>query len=178
MIEAVGERQLDQYFRRCSQMLKPNGRLVIQAIVMPEQRYAAYRRNVDFIQAYIFPGGFLPSITAMQQAVARTGNLRLTAMEDISAHYARTLEQWRCRFLDRLSDVRSLGFDERFIRMWEYYLCLLRKPRFASKPSELFRLPGINLPVKWCCPRDYTTVAVWKTDTCSRARLDAGCLGA
>ncbi len=123
MIEAVGERHLDTYFRQCGQLLRPGGRLVLQAIVMPEQRYAAYRRGVDFIRQYIFPGGFLPSVAAMQEAVGRTSNLRLHSLEDISPHYARTLQAWRQRFLDHVAQVLDLGFDDRFVRMWEYYLC-------------------------------------------------------
>ena len=90
---------------------------------MPEQRYASYRRNVDFIQKYIFPGGFLPSVAAMQESVGRTSNLRLQQVEDLSPHYERTLQEWRRRFFNRIDDVRQLGFDDRFIRMWEYYLC-------------------------------------------------------
>ncbi|PQO46000.1 SAM-dependent methyltransferase [Blastopirellula marina] len=123
MVEAVGEKYLDDYFRQCARLLKPGGRLVLQAIVMPEERYDAYRRSIDFIQAYIFPGGFLPSISAMQSSIGRTSNLRLQALEDISPHYATTLAHWRQRFFDSLEDVRRLGFDDRFIRMWEYYLC-------------------------------------------------------
>ena len=123
MIEAVGEQYLDDYFRQCSSLLKDDGRMVIQGIVMPEQRYDSYRRSVDFIQEYVFPGGFLPSIGAIQQSVGRSSDLRLVDIEDLSPHYAETLRRWRTNFLDRLSDVRQLGFDERFIRMWEYYLC-------------------------------------------------------
>lgn len=123
VVEAIGERHLDGFFRKCNTLLRPGGRCVMQAIVMPEQRYAAYRRNVDFIQKYIFPGGFLPSISAIQDSVGRTSQFRLESIEDMSPHYATTLEHWRRRFLDRLDDVRALGFDDRFIRMWEYYLC-------------------------------------------------------
>ncbi len=123
MVEAVGERYLDAYFRQCGQLLKPGGRFVLQAIVMPEQRYESYRRGDDFIRKYIFPGGFLPSVAAMQESVGRTSNLRLVELEDMSLHYALTLREWRRRFLDRMEDVRTLGFDDRFIRMWEYYLC-------------------------------------------------------
>lgn len=123
VIEAIGECHLEDFFRQCNALLRPGGRCVMQAIVMPEQRYAAYRRNIDFIQKYIFPGGFLPSISAIQSAVGRTSQFRLESIEDISPHYARTLEHWRQRFLDRVADVRALGFDDRFIRMWEYYLC-------------------------------------------------------
>ncbi len=123
MVEAVGEQYLDTYFRQCARLLKPGGRFLIQAIVMPEDRFSAYRRSVDFIQQYIFPGGFLPSVAAIQESVGRTSSLRLQSLEDLSEHYARTLLEWRRRYLERLDAVRALGFDERFIRMWEYYLC-------------------------------------------------------
>ncbi|EAQ78945.1 SAM-dependent methyltransferase [Blastopirellula marina] len=123
MVEAVGEKYLEGYFEQCAKLLKPGGRLVIQAIVMPEDRYDTYRSSVDFIQSYIFPGGFLPSVAAMQAAIGRTSNLRLQSIEDLSPHYATTLLHWRRRFFERLAEVRSLGFDDRFIRMWEYYLC-------------------------------------------------------
>ncbi|MCA9191544.1 MAG: class I SAM-dependent methyltransferase [Planctomycetales bacterium] len=123
MIEAVGEKNLDIYFRKCGELLRPGGRIVIQAIVMPEQRYDSYRRSKDFIQKYIFPGGFLPSISAIQQSVGRTTDFRLTHVDDLTPHYARTLLEWRMRFIKSLEEVRNLRFDEQFIRMWEYYLC-------------------------------------------------------
>ncbi|MCA9128222.1 MAG: class I SAM-dependent methyltransferase [Planctomycetales bacterium] len=123
MIEAVGEQFLPTYFRQCDRLLRPGGRMVMQAIVMPEQRYTAYRKNVDFIQQYIFPGGFLPSISALQDAVGAGTDFRLIELEDLSLHYARTLAEWRKRFVGNLAAVRQLGFDDRFIRMWEYYLC-------------------------------------------------------
>ena len=123
MVEAVGQRFLDLYFRQLGRLLKPGGRCVIQAIVMPEDRYDFYRRGTDFIRQYIFPGGFLPSVAAIQQSVGRTSQLRMESIEDMSAHYAKTLAEWRTRFFDQLEAVRSLGFDDRFIRMWEYYLC-------------------------------------------------------
>jgi cyclopropane-fatty-acyl-phospholipid synthase len=123
MIEAVGYEFLDTYFRKCSDLLRPGGRFVMQAIVMPEQRFESYRRSRDFIQKYIFPGGFLPSLASIAQSVGRTSSLRMHSLEDISPHYATTLAHWRERFCSRLDDVRRLGFDDRFIRMWEYYLC-------------------------------------------------------
>lgn len=123
MVEAVGEQFLDGYFRRCGRLLRPGGKFAMQAIVMPESRYGVYRRRTDFIQKYIFPGGFLPSVAALQASAGRTTNLRIDTLEDMSMHYARTLQLWRERFFDRLDDVRELGFDDRFIRMWEYYLC-------------------------------------------------------
>ncbi len=123
VIEAIGERHLDEFFRKSNELLKPGGRCVMQAIVMPEQRYDTYRRGVDFIQKYIFPGGFLPSIVAIQQSAGRMTSFRLQSVEDMSRHYAETIMHWRAGFLDQLDEVRKLGFDDRFIRMWEYYLC-------------------------------------------------------
>lgn len=123
MLEAVGHQYLDIYFAECNRLLRRGGRMVIQTITMPEQRYQTYLRSVDFIQKYIFPGGCLPSLAAIQQSVGRTGDLRLIDQEDFGHCYARTLREWRERFFDRLPEVRRLGFDERFVRMWEYYLC-------------------------------------------------------
>lgn len=123
MIEAVGREYLGTFFAKCGSLLKPGGRLVLQAIVMPEQRYEAYSKGTDFIREYIFPGGHLPSVSAMQEAVADSTDLRLQSLEDMSIHYAHTLEHWRNRFWEQLAKVRALGFDDRFIRMWEYYLC-------------------------------------------------------
>lgn len=121
MIEAVGRQFFDDYFRQCNRLLKPGGRMVIQSIVMPEQRYESYQNSVDFIQKYIFPGGFLPSIAAIQESVGRVTELRLVGVEDFSASYARTLHEWRARFFDRIDDVRRLGFSDEFIRTWDYY---------------------------------------------------------
>jgi cyclopropane-fatty-acyl-phospholipid synthase len=123
MLEAVGHQYYDIYFASCNRLLKRGGRMVVQTITMPEQRYAAYCRSVDFIQKYIFPGGSLPSLAAIQQAVGRASELRLVEQTDFGLSYARTLREWRQRFFVRLDDVRRLGFDERFVRMWEYYLC-------------------------------------------------------
>ena len=123
MIEAVGYRNLGRFFRKCSELLRPDGAMLLQAIVMPEQRYRAYARGVDFIQKYIFPGGCLPSVLAVSDAVARQTDMRSIHLEDLSDHYARTLAGWRQRFFERIGEVRELGFSERFIRMWEYYLC-------------------------------------------------------
>ena len=123
MIEAVGKQYLPEYFAICDRLLKDDGAMVIQAITMPEQRYERYRNSVDFIQKYIFPGGFLPSISAMQSCVAMNSSLRMLGLHDFGLHYARTLRLWNERFHERLDDVRAQGFNERFIRMWRYYLC-------------------------------------------------------
>jgi len=123
MVEAVGDEFLDDYFRQCGRLLRPHGSFVIQAIVMPERRYPQYRRSVDFIQRHVFPGGFLPSVSAILESIGRTSDLRLSHLEDFSPHYAETLRRWRSTFLERLAEVRALGYPERFIRLWDYYLC-------------------------------------------------------
>ena len=123
MIEAVGHQYFDTYFRLCSQRLKPHGMMLLQAIVIPDQRYDRYRRSVDFIQRYIFPGGCLPSVGAICNSLRRVTDLRLFHLEDITSHYADTLALWRQRFRTNREQVRDLGFSEEFIRTWEYYFC-------------------------------------------------------
>ena len=123
MIEAVGHQYFDTYFRKCGELLKPDGLLLLQGIVMNEQGYAEYLRSTDFIQRYIFPGGCLPSVVAMGKSIAKTSDMRLLLTEDFAPHYARTLRCWRERFWGAIDQVRELGFTERFIRMWHYYLC-------------------------------------------------------
>ncbi|WP_193164856.1 SAM-dependent methyltransferase [Microbulbifer hainanensis] len=123
MIEAVGYRYYKEYFSRCSQLLKDDGLMVIQAITIQDQRFHSYRKQVDFIQRYIFPGGCLPSNQVIAQHVAESSDMQIVSLEDITSHYARTLRAWRKAFFDRIADVRRQGFDERFIKMWEFYLC-------------------------------------------------------
>lgn len=122
MIEAVGHRYYDTYFRRCSELLKPDGTFLLQGIVMPDRRYAKYLKSADFIQKYVFPGGCLPSVSAILESMSRVTDLRFVHAEDFGTHYAQTLREWRQRFHQRLDDVRGLGFSDRFIRMWNYYL--------------------------------------------------------
>lgn len=122
MIEAVGHQFLPTYFQALQSLLKHDGKLVLQAITIPDQRYDYALRNVDFIKRYIFPGGFLPSIAEMCRQFATRTELVVTGIEDIGMDYARTLYDWRRRFLDSLEQVRAQGFDERFCRMWDYYL--------------------------------------------------------
>ena len=123
MIEAVGHRYFDTYFETCSRLLKPEGMMLLQAITIPDQEYERYKNAVDFIQQYIFPGGCLPSIAAINASVGRVTDMRLHQLEDIGFHYARTLKHWRERFFANLDQVRALGFSESFTRMWEFYLC-------------------------------------------------------
>jgi cyclopropane-fatty-acyl-phospholipid synthase len=123
MIEAVGYRYLDDYFRKCSGLLCPHGSMVLQAIIMPEQGYRNYLKSVDFIQRFVFPGGCLPSLGAIMASVGRATDLRFFHAEDFTPHYAETLRRWRLAFNARLDDVRRLGYSDEFIRLWNYYLC-------------------------------------------------------
>lgn len=123
MIEAVGERFLGGYFGQCSRLLKPQGSMLLQAITMPDHCYQRYRQGVDFVQYYIFPGGFLPSISAIARSLARATDLRLFHFEELAPHYATTLAHWRENYWRNIDAVKLLGFDQRFLRMWQYYLC-------------------------------------------------------
>ena len=121
MIEAVGQRYLPAFFRTCQARLRPGGRMAIQAITIQDQRYRGYSKNVDFIQRYIFPGGFLPSITAMNELMTRHTDFVVRDLFDMGPDYARTLAHWRQRFIHAWQDIEKLGFDDRFRRMWLYY---------------------------------------------------------
>ncbi len=123
MIEAVGHEFLDAYFGACSRLLKPDGMMLLQGITIGDHRYDRYRKSVDFIQRYVFPGSCLPSVTAMCAAVSRATDMRPAHLEDLTPHYARTLRLWRERFFERIDDVRAMGYPDAFIRLWEYYLC-------------------------------------------------------
>jgi cyclopropane-fatty-acyl-phospholipid synthase len=122
MLEAVGEAWWPTYFRVLGDRLMPGGRAVLQVITIAEERYEAYRRTPDFIQKHIFPGGFLPSSSALEAQIASAG-LRLTHSETFGSSYARTLAHWRARFVAHWPEIAAQGFDERFQRLWTYYLC-------------------------------------------------------
>lgn len=123
MIEAVGHENLDAYFRKCAQLLRPDGTMVIQAIVMPQQGYGSYLKSVDFIQHYIFPGGCLPTVGGMLDSVGRATDLRLVHVEDFAPHYAETLRRWRAAFEEQKVELHRLGYTSEFQRLWNYYLC-------------------------------------------------------
>lgn len=123
MIEAVGHQYYDAYFRKAAELLKPQGMMLVQAITIADQRYESARRDVDFIQRYIFPGCTIPSVTALCSSMTRASDLRLFNLEDFGPHYAITLRLWRERFLARRRDAHALGFGEEFCRLWEFYLC-------------------------------------------------------
>ena len=122
MIEAIGAQYLDTYFATLGRLLKPDGLALVQAITIEDHRYEQALRSVDFIKRHIFPGSFIPSVAAMLAAKTRSSDLALVHLEDFGPSYARTLHDWRERFLARREDVRAQGFDERFLRMWNFYL--------------------------------------------------------
>ena len=122
MIEAIGAEYLGTYFGKVGSLLKPGGRGLIQAITIEDHRYEQALLAVDYIKRYVFPGSFIPSVQAMLAAKTRVTDLALIDLEDFGLSYARTLEAWRERFLAALPQVRRLGFDDRFIRLWEFYL--------------------------------------------------------
>lgn len=123
MIEAVGHRQFDTFFRVCGDRLRPDGSMLIQAILTPDWNFESSKRSVDFIKRYIFPGGQLPSLGAIAVSIGRMSDLRLTHLEDLSPHYATTLARWRAKMFENLDSMRDLGLSERFLKMWEFYLC-------------------------------------------------------
>ena len=151
MLEAVGHRYLPDYFAALDRLLGPDGLAAIQVITIPEQRYGRYRLRPDFINTHIFPGGHLPSLAAMTTAMGRASDLYVTDVENLAPHYAETLRRWRARFLANVDEVRALGFDDTFVRMWEFYLAycegafraryvadhqlVLTRPLNASLPS-------------------------------------------
>ena len=148
MIEAIDHQLFDVFFRKCSDLLKADGAMLIQAITIADQRYEEYRRSVDFIQRYIFPGSGLPSSAVMTDSVSRQTDMRLLDLEDIGLHYATTLNHWRRRFLAQLDEVRRQGYSESFIRMWEFYLCYCEgafEQRAISDVQILFSKPDSRI---------------------------------
>ncbi len=123
MIEAVGHRFLPTYFKQCAHLLKPDGLMLLQAITIRDQRYEQAKSSVDFIQRYIFPGGALPSVNKMLAIVTEHSDLNLHHMEDFGLHYARTLRRWQENFQSARQRIGELGYDDYFIRLWEFYLC-------------------------------------------------------
>lgn len=121
MLEAVGHEFLEPYFAKCHEVLKPHGLLALQVITCPDSRYDQFRKSVDWIQKHIFPGSLLPSISAITQAINRTGDLSLHNLEDLTPHYVKTLRAWRENFKAKHSEIASMGFNGIFQRKWDYY---------------------------------------------------------
>lgn len=157
MIEAVGAQFLDTYVATCSRLLKPDGCMLLQAITLQDQYYEQALKAVDFIQRFVFPGSFIPSVTAITNAVRRATDLKVFHLEDIGPHYARTLGDWRRNVNTHRARVQALGYSDEFLRLWEFYLCyceggfaerqlgdvhmLLTKPRCRRAPMTAFTGP-------------------------------------
>jgi len=122
MLEAVGHEFFDVFFKKCHDLLKPKGVLGFQVITCPDSRYDSLRKGVDWIQKYIFPGSLLPSVSALNTSINRTGEMTMMSLKEMGLHYAQTLRIWKKRFNENLDEVKKLGFDEKFIRKWNYYL--------------------------------------------------------
>ena len=145
MIEAVGHEYYDNYFAKCSSLLKHDGLMLIQAITIADQRYQEAKRSVDFIQRYIFPGGCLPSNEIIAQCVSRNTDMMIVGLQDIGLDYAKTLAEWRRRFHANIDQVKRMGFDDVFCRMWEFYLCYCEggfAERAISTAQIVFSKPG------------------------------------
>jgi cyclopropane-fatty-acyl-phospholipid synthase len=122
MIEAIGEKQFPAFFSACDRLLATGGRACIQTILIPDHRWDRYRRSPDWIERYVFPGCLIPSLVALQRAMAQTSRLTVADVEEIGLNYAETLRRWRATFLERLQEVRALGYDDHFVRTWDFYL--------------------------------------------------------
>jgi cyclopropane-fatty-acyl-phospholipid synthase len=122
MIEAVGHEYYETFFRKCGALLKPDGMMAMQAITIPDHLFRRHVKTVDFIRRYIFPGSCIPTITALSNAMARAGDLRLVHLDDITPHYARTLRSWYDNVRGNIDEIRSLGYSDTFLRLWEFYL--------------------------------------------------------
>jgi cyclopropane-fatty-acyl-phospholipid synthase len=148
MFEAVGLRHYDEYFGAVDRLLAPDGAMLLQTITVDDQWFPHYRGAPDWIEQYIFPGGELASVGEILQSLSRSTTLSMYAAENFGTHYARTLAAWRSRFHARLEDVRALGFDDRFIRMWDFYLAIC-EAAFLERHTGVYQL----LLVKNGCQR-------------------------
>jgi cyclopropane-fatty-acyl-phospholipid synthase len=137
MLEAVGHRFLGTFFKTCDSLLKQGGSVVLQTITIPDHRYDQYRRGVDWIRKHIFPGGHLPSPTALCNAMTKHSSLSIDGVENIGSHYVKTLRQWRERFNGHIDAIADMGFDRVFQRKWLYYLAACEAGFAAGSLGDL-----------------------------------------
>lgn len=144
MLEAVGHAYYGTYFETCDRLLKPDGKVVLQVITIPDQRYDAYRSNPDWIQKHIFPGGMLPSLTELSKAMSRHSTFTVEHLSNIGVDYAETLRRWRTAFEEKTEELLQLGYDETFQRKWLFYLCYCEagfQTRFTNNLHLLLTRP-------------------------------------
>jgi cyclopropane-fatty-acyl-phospholipid synthase len=152
MFEAVGLRYYDTYFGACDRLLKPDGLMFLQTITMNEQTFPAYHKRSDWIKKYIFPGAELASLAEVLSSLGRCARLSLHHAEDIGLHYAETLKAWRERFLARSAQVKALGFDDTFLRTWDYYLAYCEgafREGYIGDIQMVLRKQNARLPLSW-----------------------------
>ena len=123
MIEAIGHQYMNTYFDKCSSLLADDGIMLLQAITIADQYYESALKDVDFIKKFIFPGGFLPSVSTLCNSIATVTDMKLFHLQDIGPHYAKTLNAWRQRFFDNVNEIAKLGYPDEFVRLWDYYFC-------------------------------------------------------
>jgi len=149
MLEAVGHRYFGKFFQYCDQLLKQGGLVVLQTITIPDQQYDAYRKGTDWIRKHIFPGGHLPSVTAISRAMTEHSTLTIDHLENIGLDYARTLREWRNRFIENIDAISGMGFDRTFQRKWIYYFSFC-EAGFASRVLGNIQIvlnrPGSGIP--------------------------------
>ena len=150
MIEAVGADYYGEFFECCSKLLKPEGRMALQAITISDQHFERARRSVDFIQRHVFPGSCIPSVTALISAATRSSDLRVAELEDIGPHYVKTLATWREALRARWSDAMAMGYSDDFLRQWEFYFAYCEggfAERHISDVHMLLQRPGVRPPI-------------------------------
>jgi cyclopropane-fatty-acyl-phospholipid synthase len=152
MIEAVGHRYLDTFFARCASLLKPDGAMALQAISVRDSAYRRHQRAATFINTHIFPGSFLPAMSAMCSSMARCTPLRMVHVEDISPHYVRTLLEWRRRFRTNIDKLRHCGLTDELVRMWDFYFAYCAAAFDAHENSVaqiVFTMPRFRRTRPW-----------------------------
>ena len=153
MVEAIGHRWLGRFAEVCSERLAPDGALGLQAITIDDRQYKRALKTVDFIKRYVFPGSFIPSVNALHDAFATRTDMRLLDHHDIGLDYAETLAQWRARFLDARDEVQAMGFDDAFLRLWDYYFAYCEggfRERVLGDVQMVFAKPRSALVPQRC----------------------------
>ena len=159
MIEAVGWRGFGRFLGHCSNLLRPDGAMLLQAITIDDRAYAVEKATRSFIKEYIFPGGALPSLAVLTSALARRTDLQVLGLEDMTEHYVQTLRRWRQNLDDNITDLADLGYDERFRRIWNLYLAYCEggfAERRIADVQILLGKPGFKTPRG---PRDLVVLA-------------------